>query len=331
MLYLGHLPSSDPLYDYLRREILPQLGATIDHPDFRVFRVSAFGRVYVYQERRSRTQMVGKFFGTPGQTTPASCRRMHREFEGLSFLRRIGFAGYPHYVARPLGRNKDLCCLVAVEHCSGTSLDEFISRAIWHGGRDALFRKLTALGYFLATLHNRTGQGVSVDFDQEVSYFNQLTTQLLDHGRIGWAWARELCRRGDQWRERSCMWQDQQVMVHGDVTPTNVLFGDGLWVIAIDLERMKAADRVFDLGRVAAELKHAFWLHTGEGRQAEPFIGHFLWEYACHFPNRHSAFAAVTQRLPFYMAANEIRIARNDWVGDHHRRRLLQEAGDTLR
>jgi prepilin-type processing-associated H-X9-DG protein len=28
------------------------------------------------------------------------------------------------------------------------------------------------------------------------------------------------------------MWEDQQVLVHGDVTPANILFGDGLWVIA---------------------------------------------------------------------------------------------------
>ena len=43
----------------------------------------------------------------------------------------------------------------------------------------------------------------------------------------------------DRWREKDCMWEDNQVLVHGDVTPTNILFGDGLWVIAIDLERMK--------------------------------------------------------------------------------------------
>lgn len=85
------------------------------------------------------------------------------------------------------------------------------------------------------------------------------------------------------------MWQDQQVLVHGDMTPTNVLFGDGLWVIAMDLERMKTTDRVFDPGRVAAELKHAFLLHGGDDRQAEPFIGHCLGEYACRFPDRQKA------------------------------------------
>src|ERR1039457_4730280 len=58
----------------------------------------------------------------------------------------------------------------------------------------------------------------------------------------------------------------------------------GLSVIAIDLERMKCADRVFDLGRIAGELQHYFLQATGNKHSAEPFIGHFLWEYACHFP-----------------------------------------------
>ena len=36
------------------------------------------------------------------------------------------------------------------------------------------------------------------------------------------------------------------------------MFGGGLQVIAFDLERTKRADRVFDTGRIAGELKHFF-------------------------------------------------------------------------
>ena len=39
---------------------------------------------------------------------------------------------------------------------------------------------------------------------------------------------------------------------HGDATPANFLFGDHMDVAAIDLERMKRGDRMFDVGRVAA-------------------------------------------------------------------------------
>ena len=80
------------------------------------------------------------------------------------------------------------------------------------------------------------------------------------------------------------MWEDHKVMVHGDATPDNFMFGKGLEVTTFDLERAKRADRVFDTGRIAGELKHFFMRATGNAESAEPFIGHFLWEYACHFP-----------------------------------------------
>lgn len=331
MIYLGHLPTGDPLYDYLRFDILPQMNASDTAPDFRVYQLQASNRVFLYKDRRSNARVIGKYFISPDRPTEVTCYRMEREFQNLSYLRSLGFAGYPHYIARPLGRNGYLGCLLVVEYCYGTSFNDVIVRAIQEGARDLLFQKLAALAYFLATLHNRTGKGVPVDFGKESTYFEEIAQQLRGWRHIGREESRELLRLRDRWRDRGCMWKDQQVMVHGDLTPTNILFGDGPWVIALDLERMKATDRVFDLGRVAAELKHFFLIYTENGEAAEPFIGHFLWEYATHFPDQQSAFAAVTRRLPFYMALTEIRIARNSWITDRHRRRLLDEAKRTLR
>ena len=37
----------------------------------------------------------------------------------------------------------------------------------------------------------------------------------------------------------------------------------------------------------AGELQHAFMQTPGGWGGGERFIGHFLWEYACHFPDRH--------------------------------------------
>ena len=48
---------------------------------------------------------------------------------------------------------------------------------------------------------------------------------------------------------------------------------------------------------------------------------HFLWEYCCHFPDRrrrHSA--SITTRLPYYMAMNLLRVARNDYIAAEYRR-----------
>ena len=103
-----------------------------------------------------------------------------------------------------------------------------------------------------------------MDFNRDCSYFDRIMDQLKNWGHIGWDEAQEFYWLKDRWREKGCMWEDNQVLVHGDVTPTNILFGDGLWVIAIDLERMKLADRVFDVGRVAGEIKHFFMQHTGD-------------------------------------------------------------------
>ena len=93
---------------------------------------------------------------------------------------------------------------------------------------------------------------------------------------------------------------------------------------------MKRGDRMFDVGRVAGELQHAFMLGTGGAARAEPFIGHFLWEYACHFPDRHQAFGSITGRLPYYMALNLLRIAGNDYLSPDYRHQLVSQAKNLL-
>jgi aminoglycoside phosphotransferase (APT) family kinase protein len=332
MHYLGHLPKNDQLYHYLRYDILPQVSVSGVTPDFRVYKLQASNHVYLYEDSRSQTRLIGKFFnGVEGRSPESAHRRMEREYNNLNHLRSIGFDGYPHYVARPLGHNADLDSVLIEEFCYGTPLTDFIVGAIRQDARDALFQKLTALAWFLAAMHNRTANGIGVDFNQDCIYFDRVMEQLKNWGHMGWGEAEEFYRLKDRWREQGCMWEDQQVLVHGDVTPTNILFGDGPWVIAIDLERMKTADRVFDVGRIAAEIKHFFMQYTGNKHLAEPFIGHFLWEYACHFPDRQRAFDSITRRLPFHMGMTLLRISRNAWITGKYRRQLIDEANNTLR
>ncbi|MEP6714327.1 MAG: phosphotransferase [Terriglobia bacterium] len=327
--YLGHLSSHDPLHPYLVHDVLPRIGVRTNLAEFRVFRMKG-SKVYLYEERHSRAQVVGKFFVNGGDDADAK-RRMQQEFENLRLLRSYGLAGYPHNVVRPLGTNSWLNSILVEEYSPGVPLSTFVLEALYQGRTGALYEKLTALAWFLATLHNRTANGERVDFNQDCSYLDRLVRKLRSQHVIGGGDADELHWLRDRWREKPRMWEDNQVLVHGDATPSNLLFGRGLSVIAIDLERMKRADRVFDLGRICGELQHHFLQATGNKFDAEPFIGHFLWEYSCHFPDRQRAFQAITARLPFQMALTLLRIARNSWVSGHQRWRLAEEARVILR
>jgi aminoglycoside phosphotransferase (APT) family kinase protein len=328
--YVGHLPVHDPLYRYLKYDILPQIGVIQDRVDFRVFRIED-DRVYRYEEKHSGAQVIGKFFHSKGQDETKSASRMWREFQNLQLLRSQGLDKYPHEIVRHLGANASLNSLLVEEYREEIPLSTFIEGVLHLGRRAQLFRKLTSLAYFLATLHNRTANGYSVNFSQDCAYLDRLVRTLLAKKIIGNWEADEFYWLRDRWRERPRMWEDQQVLVHGDATPSNFLFGDNLSVFAIDLERMRRADRVFDLGRITGELQHLHLQSTGNKYAAEPFIGHFLWEYACHFPNRDAAFRSITGRLAFQMALTLLRIARNSWVSAAHRRRLVEEAKLTLR
>ena len=328
--YLGHLSAHDPLHPYLVQDVLPRMGVRNGTADFRVFSMKD-GKVYLYEERHTCAQVVGKFFSSGGHHMTGATERMRQEFDNLELLRGYGLAGYPHHVVRPLGTNACLNSILVEEYATGVPLGVFVNEAIHQGQWQPLFDKLTALAYFLATLHNRTANGRGVDFDQDCAYLERLVRKLESKQTIGAGDAHEFAWLRDRWREKPRMWEDNQVLVHGDATPSNLLFGQGLSVIAIDLERMKRADRTFDLGRIAGELQHYFLQATGNKHAAEPFIGHFLWEYACHFPDRDRAFRSITGRLPFQMALTLLRIARNSWVSAPQRGRLVEEAKVILR
>lgn len=324
--YCGHLSKSDMLFEFLRWEIFPQLGCDC-RDGIRVFRTNGSNAVYIYEDRQTCQKVVGKFFRSDRQRDwNIARRRLEREFSNINEFRR--YLGKYHYVARPLGRNEDLGCLLVVEYCGGEALDSVILRSINSGKDSILYEKLTSLAYFLATVHNRSVQGRGVDFNEQCHYFEcmlQGIEEVTSRGERDALW--DLCSR---WRSDWAVWQDQEVLVHGDATPSNFLFGDGLHVISFDMERVKRADRCFDVGRLAAELQHFFMRTTGNKYHAEKFIGHFLWEYCCHFPDRESAFKAVCSRIPFYMGSTLLRISRNRYLDNNYRRRLVSEAFLTL-
>jgi aminoglycoside phosphotransferase (APT) family kinase protein len=330
--YVGYVPRHDRLYDFLSRIITDRMGVRESNPAFRVFRLCGSNEVYAYEEKSSRVRMICKFYGRRfGWDRDKAASTAYQEYESLETLRRYDLVGSPHHVIRPLGFNRDINCVIALEYYAGEQFSEAIGRSIHHRDPDHLFWRLKALAYFLATQHNRTANGQSVDFNADCTYFDKVVGRLRRGHRIGQWDVDELSWLRDCWRDRPRMWHDQQVWLHGDATPGNFLFGRGMDVAAIDLERMRRGDRMFDVGRITGELQHAFMAATGDKRRAEPFIGHFLWEYSCHFPDRERAFKSITDRAPYYMGLNLLRIARNGYIGNDYCDTLVAQAKELLR
>ena len=330
--YLGYLPSCDPMHGYLSHEILPNMGVAHHDPHFRVFRLVASNEVYGYEEKASRACVIAKFYGnTFGWDKDRGAARAEREYANLQTLRSHGLVGRPHHVVRPLGVNRGLNGVLVVEHYQGEPLSAAIRSAVQRGDNTRLYWRLTALAYYLARQHNETANCATVNFHEDCDYLDQLVGQLCGKHQIDHGDAREFWWLRDRWRDRQRMWSDRQVWLHGDATPANFLFGGDLDVGAIDLERMKRGDRLFDVGRIAGELQNAFMVATGDKTRAEPYIGHFLWEYCCHFPDRDAAFRSITSRVPYYMGMTLLRIARNNWVNGGYRRTLVEQAKELLR
>jgi len=331
MKYLGYLQRNDPLYGFLHDEIQPKLNLSGDL-DYRVFRLHASNSVFLYEETRSLRRMIGKFYYRGGENRAAAHATLEQEFANLKYMRSLGFdGGGVHYIARPLGRNAALNELLLEECCYGESLSSVIRRSIQNGDPGTLFYKLTALAFFLSRFHNWTAQPGTVNFQPVCEYAHGIVRTLSERNWISGHRTNRFHELVHAWHYRAEMWSDCPVTVHGDATPENFLFGDGLHVISFDLERMRSADRLFDVGRLSAELAHFFMLYAGERLRAEPFIGHFLWEYSCHFPDREAAFRAVSKRLPYYMGINFLRIARNSYFSWDYRQRLLNAALECLK
>jgi aminoglycoside phosphotransferase (APT) family kinase protein len=330
--YVGYVADQDPLHDFLSRILRDRMGVCQPRPAYRVFRLTGSNEVYAYEEKSSGTKVICKFYGPKfGWDRDRAARMAWQEYERLETLRRYQLVGSPHHVIRPLGVSGDINGVLAVEYVSGEEFSHAIMRATRYRDDAHLYWRLKALAYFLATQHNRTANGAGVDFDPDCRYFDTVVGRLQRADRIGQGDVEELSWLRDRWRDRPQMWQDRQVWLHGDATPANFLFGHGMDVAAIDLERMKRGDRMFDVGRVAGELQHAFMRAVGDWRRAEPFIGHFLWEYSCHFPDRERTFESITARAPYYMGLNLLRIARNDYIDQDYGGRLVARAKKLLR
>lgn len=323
----------DPLYRHLSTVVLPRVGLKVKGPVFESSRLSTRETVYLFEEKKTRVCFVGKFFGFRPQLSDHDRRNcLNQEFKNLRLARKMGLHSVPHRVVQPLSKTERLNFLLVEDFVRGHDLDYYIAKAVYNGQDDRLRRKLTLLAHFFFQLHSCITGTKQVDFGNDANYFQSIIASLARGRLLDTKTVSELSHLCNQWEKTDEMWSAKRVLVHGDATPTNFIFhhpDDG--VTAIDLERMHLGDRMYDIGMLAAELKHHFAWRILKADAAEPFITHFLETYCAQFSDPKTVFNQVTLRNRFYMALGEIRIARNPWLPLQHRTWLTEEARRCLR
>jgi len=323
------LDERDPLHTHMTHVVLPRAGIDIRYPDFQVSSIGNRQEVYSYRERKSQSLFVCKFFGSRWYLSEVGRRDgLNYEFNNLNTLRKMGFCEFPYRVVRPLSKDENINCVLVEDFVRGHNLDYYIAKAAYEGQHGRLFRKLTELASFLAKLHASTADTEGANFSNSLDYLHKIVHSLAQKGLIGAQSFSNFVSLCGEWEQAAEMWSDVSVVVHGDATPTNFIFHPDGGVTAIDLERMRASDRVYDIGMLAAELKHHFAWRVHQADAAEPFISHFLKSYCDGFLDPESVFDSVTCRNRFFMALGELRIARNEWLPWEHRKWL---AGDALK
>jgi Ser/Thr protein kinase RdoA (MazF antagonist) len=322
----------DPLYRHLVRVALPRAGIRSQSGSFTGARLKSTHDVYLFTEKKSGKRFVGKFFGNRKMIARQQRRTLlNREYVNLQMVRKMGLCSAPYQVAEPLSKTERLDFLLVEIYARGHDLDHFIMESIAKGLHQPLQDKLSQLAGFFAKLHQSARSLQPVDFPFNLKYFDHLKASLLKKGLLEKKMADTLTSLCREWGEMAFMRADESVLIHGDATPTNFIFHEQDGVTAVDLERMRFSDYVYDIGMMAAELKHHFAWRVMNPEASEYFIRHFIESYCEKFPDPEMKFRALTRRNPFYMALCEIRMARNDWLAIGHRKWLIDEAARCLK
>ena len=313
---------------YLKEDIFPQI-APPPYAGVEISQLSSQKPVYIFKENSKKIRVVGKCFRHDSVSPAKAWEKAEKEYRNLEQLRKLfGASNDGCKIVLPLGKNRELSAMLVVEKAPGRLLDYYIAKATQERQSELLFAKLGDLARLFAKLHRCSETDKRVTPDLPRWYLGKLL-HTLARGYLSPSDQSAIERHASEWSHKPEVFDDREVIVHGDATPTNFLFYHHE-VTCIALERMKQADRCWDLGFMAAELKHHFMWRTGNGWNAEPFIGHFLWQYAVNYGNQQ-LFYGITRKLPLYMALGLLRIARNGWIGDEQRRKLLEEAKQCLK
>ncbi len=324
---MSFLSPDTPLAQALR-ELLPADAAWPESAEVRLELLPSSRQVVRFSAAGGEVAAVGKFFsGYPPATEPD--RSLDREFHNYLWAEALGLTQGAGLIPRLLGRHPQTRLGLVLAAVPGPDLDQVQARACRHGDHEQLRRRLEQLAELLAVFHARLPGEQPSSPEPALGYFDKLQRQLQDLGLLSAAEAQVFQEERAAWAARLPLLPDRPVLVHGDATPTNFLFPDGR-AVALDLERLRLGDRLWDLSWVAGELKHAWGLRTGNLEGAEPAIGHFFATYFRALPAEAPLKRRIFALNPFYMALAELRIARNGYLPWEHRRALVAEAGRCL-
>jgi hypothetical protein len=315
---MNFLPDSHSLTHFL----LTQLGVSRDR-NLEVERLRASRPVFRFSVQGDGTGLVGKFFRGQVPTTPQD-RSLEQEYRNYQAAPGWGLTG-AGLIPRLVGQSPGLRLGLLLEGIPGPDLDHYLLAAAEGRGLEACLQKVGQLAELLAFFHTRPLSPLPVVPEPALAYFGKLRGQLQAQGLLSYEEVAGLAEESQAWQALLQEYPDRQVLLHGDATPTNFLFPDGR-VVAVDLERLRPGDRLFDLSWVAGELRHAWGWRGRDFGESEAVIQHFFQSYLEALPGD----AIIAQRIfalnPLYMALAELRIARNDYLSWEYRRALVAEA-----
>jgi tRNA A-37 threonylcarbamoyl transferase component Bud32 len=283
------LGPGNPFRDWL----LEVLGERIEDRNCRVnvYRIMPSSHtVCRYEFPHQGFSVVAKFYAEPTgwKKNYDQVRAMEKEFQTMKKIEQI------IDIPRPLAMHRDFHCAILTEYVKGRSLYKLMRKD------EELYDRLTAVAHVQRRLHDQTRSDYRKD--RVFAGFHKVLDQLrLDPAtRMRFNWL-----LGDWWYS-PLLDMPFGCRVHGDANPMNYLFNHSrLYVLDFESSR-EHASFVHDLGIVAAELKQHFAIHRRNALMAEPYIGHFLWQYS----HGEAEFHAITRALPFFMSFGLLRMAR---------------------
>jgi hypothetical protein len=258
-----------------------------------------------YEFPASGLSVVAKFYGEhlSGTRRYDPVQAMENEFYTLKKIEPLVD------IPRPLAMHRDFHCALLTEYIQGRSFYKYLKRG------DELYDRLGAIASLQRRLHDQTKS----EYRKEKVFAG--FHKNLDQLRLDNAARTKFNRLLGEWWHSPLLDRPHGCRVHGDANPMNYLFRQGK-VYMLDLESSREhSNPVHDLGIIAAELKFYFAFHRGGGRNAEPYIGHYLWRYA---GNEHE-FYAITRVLPFFMSQGLLRMAKLV-IGPDERAFVFREA-----